>query len=76
MKRLVTIALALATIAAAAQNGGITAEMLTEIQKGYEGTAADKAIRNAINTTPINTLAANAENCLERIHTQAITECG
>lgn len=62
MKRLVTIALALATIAAAAQNGGITAEMLTEIQKGYEGTAADKAIRNAINTTPINTLAANAEN--------------
>lgn len=63
MRKLTTIALALASIAAAAQNyGSITPEMLTEIQKGYEGNAADKAIRNAINSTPINTLAMNAEN--------------
>ena len=45
-----------------AQNGGITAEMMTEIQKGYAATPADKAIKNALNTTPISTLAANSEN--------------
>ena len=36
--------------------------MLKEIKKGYQGTASDKAIRNALNTTGINVLAANAEN--------------
>jgi len=45
-----------------AQNGGITAEMMTEIQKGYAASPADKAIKNALNTTPISTLAANSEN--------------
>lgn len=43
-------------------NGGISAQMLTEIRKGYEGTSSDKAIRNALNTTGINVLAANSEN--------------
>ena len=42
--------------------GGISAEMLTEIRKGYEGTASDKAIRNALNAAAINVLAANSEN--------------
>jgi bleomycin hydrolase len=50
------------TLTLHAQNGGINAAMLAEISKGYEGTAADKAIRNALNTTPINTLALNADN--------------
>ncbi len=76
-----TIALALVSIGAAAQqNGGITAEMLTEIQKGYEGTAADKAIRNALNTTPVTVLAENAENMAmintdftDRVKTKGIT---
>ena len=44
------------------KNGGISAEMLTEIRKGYEGTASDKAIRNALNAAAINVLAANSEN--------------
>jgi len=43
-------------------SGGITASMLTEISKGYEGSASDKAIRNALATTPIATLAMNADN--------------
>lgn len=44
------------------ENGGISAEMLTEIRKGYEGTASDKAIRNALNADAINVLATNAGN--------------
>ncbi len=42
--------------------GGISSEMLTEIRKGYEGTASDKAIRNALNSASINVLASNSEN--------------
>lgn len=42
--------------------GGISADMLSEIQKGYAGTPSDKAIRNALNQTAINVLAADAEN--------------
>lgn len=43
-------------------NGGISADMLKEISKGYEGTAADKAIHNALNTTSITVLSENADN--------------
>ena len=61
------ILILLATLAGAltlgAQNpGGLSESVLGEIAKGYEGTAADKALRNALNTTPINTLALNADN--------------
>ena len=64
MKKILTF---LATLASAltlgAQNpGGLSESVLGEIAKGYEGTAADKALRNALNTTPINTLALNADN--------------
>ena len=63
MKRILTLSLALACIAAAAQNnGGISPEMLSEISKGWSGSSTDKALRNAIGSTPINTLAVNAEN--------------
>ena len=63
MKKMFTLGLALLSIVAAAQNnGGISPEMLKEISKGWSGSSADKAIRNAIGTTPINTLAVNAEN--------------
>ena len=41
--------------------GGISASMLQEISTAYEGTAADKALRNALNSTPINVLAASAD---------------
>ena len=42
--------------------GGISADMLKEISKGYAGTPADKALRNALNTTSITVLAENADN--------------
>ena len=62
-KRLITIIL-LAIIGgstvSAQDNGGISAAMLREISGGYEGNPSDKAIRNALNTTPINTLAQTA----------------
>ena len=64
MKRTVLTLLAAAmTLSLAAQNeGGISAGLLSEISKGYAGTGTDKAIRNALNVTPINTLAQNAGN--------------
>ena len=45
-----------------AQNGGISPEMLKEIQRSYQNTAADKAIRNALGGTSIKQLALNQEN--------------
>ncbi|MCQ2134453.1 MAG: C1 family peptidase [Bacteroidales bacterium] len=59
-----TLLITAGSVAAMAQtgSGGITASMLTEISKGYEGSASDKAIRNALATTPIATLAMNADN--------------
>jgi Aminopeptidase C len=83
MKRTITLlVLALTAVGAAAQpKGSITPEMLTEIRKGYEGTPADKAIRNALNTTSITVLSANAENAAmidtdfsDRVKTWGITD--
>ena len=61
--------------------GGISAEMLAKISDRYEGSAADKALRNALATTPINTLAMNAENAAmidthfsDRVRTKGITD--
>jgi len=60
--------------------GGISAETLAEIQKGYEGNPADKALRNAIAGTPINTLAMSAESIAmmdthfsDRVKTKGVT---
>ena len=41
--------------------GGISAEMLKQIQNYYQGTAADKAIRNAIGANSIKSLTLNQE---------------
>ena len=61
--------------------GGISAEMLAKISDRYEGNSADKALRNALATTPINTLAMNAENAAmidthfsDRVRTKGITD--
>jgi len=63
MKRfLLLAALLTAALANAQNNGGLSADILAEIRTGYQGTAADKALRNALNTTPMATLATNAEN--------------
>ena len=82
MKRILTLALALTSLAAAAQStGGITPAMLDQISKGWSGSSTDKALRNAIGQTPINTLALNAENAAmidthfsDRVQTRGITD--
>ena len=57
-KTVIILAAALfATAPAMRAQGGLSHKILAEISKGYEGTSADRAIRNALNTTPINTLA-------------------
>ena len=67
MKKTLFLAALLLSLTAFAQertvspDGGISPQMMQEISRGYAGTPADKAIRNALNTTPIGTLAANAE---------------
>ncbi len=81
MKKLATLVMAFACIAASAQDGGITSEMLTQISKGWSGSSTDKALRNAIGQTAINTLAVNAENApmidtefSDRVKTRGITD--
>ena len=83
MKKFLTLlALSLLFLMAAAQNkGGISDTMLSEIRKGYEGTTADKALRNALNTTSITVLSANADNAAmidtefsDRVKTWGITD--
>ena len=62
-------------------DGGISAEMLEQISKGYEGNASDKALRNALAVASIGTLATNAENAAmidthfsDRVKTKGITD--
>ena len=69
MKRLTLFAAVLVIpLMAAAQKpagdpkGGINAEMLQELRTSYKDTPADKALRNALNTAPINVLAVSADN--------------
>ena len=81
MKKILTLALSLISVAAAAQQtGGITPEMLVRISGAYAGDAHDKAIRNALNTTDINVLATNADKIAmpetsfsDRVVTKGIT---
>lgn len=49
---------------AQAQNmkGGISEEMMQQIKKSYQGTSADKAIRNAVTNNDIRKLALNRDN--------------
>lgn len=66
---------------AGSPDGGISPEMLASISKGYEGTAADKALKNALAGTSIATLAINSENAAmidthfsDRVKTKGITD--
>ena len=66
MKKLILCTfVSLLALAASAQKGspkgGISADMLKEISTGYAGTESDIALRNAINSTPINVLATSAD---------------
>ena len=67
MKRIILLLTAVVlTLSAFAQKpagnpkGGISADMLKEISGAYEGSATDKALRNALNSAPINVLATSA----------------
>lgn len=62
------------------KDGGISPEMLSKISKGYAGTGADKALRNALNTASVATLSENAANMAmpdtefsDRVKTRGIT---
>ena len=53
---------ALSLSAQSQETGGITPAMLQKIQKAYQGTPSDKALRNAIGNNDIRQLALNQEN--------------
>ena len=85
MRRITTIFAALLLAASLplslSAQGGISADMLKEISKAYEGNANDKAIRKALNTTSISVLAENAENMAmidthfsDEVRTKGITD--
>ena len=62
MKRFLTLLCTLACFAAVAQkSGGIDAAMMQQIREGYRGKASDKAVKNALASTPISTLAKNGD---------------
>lgn len=61
--------------------GGITPEMMSRIRTSYKGTAADKALKNAVAGTSIATLAVNSENAAmidthfsDKVRTKGITD--
>ena len=81
IRRITAALAALCCVGAFAQTeGGISEEMLKEIRQSYQNTAADKAVRNALNTTSISVLAENAANQAmidthfsDRVKTKGIT---
>ena len=84
MKKIFTLALALmavGTLNAQQDKGGITAEMLQEIRTGQTNSPAERAARNALALNPIAELATNAENLAmidthfsHRVRTKGITD--
>lgn len=63
MRKTLVIALLLLGVGAVAQNkaGGLSADILSDLSASYQGNSQDKAIRNALNGTPMATLAASAQ---------------
>ena len=85
MKRLIICAAVLlaGAFAASAQHkdGGISAEMLERISKSYTGSAEQRAVKNALASNSIATLAINADNLAmcdthfsHRVKTKGITD--
>lgn len=64
MKKLLFFAawLLVSTAIMAQKSGGITADILSEIEHQCQSTPSEKALRNAIATNNINDLALNADN--------------
>ena len=61
-KILFTLCLFAATSVMAQNSGGIDSKMMETIRSGYKGTAAERAVKNALATTSISTLATNGDN--------------
>ncbi len=61
-KILFTLCLFAATSVVAQNSGGIDSKMMETIRSGYKGTAAERAVKNALATTSISTLATNGDN--------------
>ena len=85
MKRLIICAAVLlaGALAANAQHndGGISAEMLERISQSYTGSAEQRAVKNALASNSIATLAINADNLAmcdthfsHRVRTKGITD--
>ena len=63
MKKILFAICLLASATVVAQNsGGIDAAMMESIRTGYKGSAAERAVKNALATTSISTLATNGGN--------------
>lgn len=58
----IVVGAALFSLQAQDGKGGINADMLKQIKQSYQGTAADKALRNAISNNDIRKLSLNQEN--------------
>ena len=59
---LVVVMLSTLAVLAQTKNGGISEEMLGRIRQGYTGTPEQKAVKNALASNSIATLAINGEN--------------
>ena len=84
MKKIITLALALmavGTLNAQQDKGGISTEMLQEIRTGQTNSQAEKAARNAMALNSVAKLATNADNLAmidtnfsHRVRTKGITD--
>ncbi len=61
----IVLGAALFSVQAQDSKGGISPSMLQQIKQSYQGTASDKALRNAIGNNDIRKLALNQENMQE-----------
>ena len=59
---LFVLSAALFSVQAQQDKGGISSEMLNQIKQSYQGTSADKALRNAIGSNDIRKVALNQDN--------------
>ena len=62
MKKLFLLLAVIWSVPVIAQNGGISADMLSRIRQGYTDTPAEKAVKNALAGQAISALAVNADN--------------
>ena len=78
---LVVVLMGVSGVLAQSKNGGINEDMLGRIRQGYTGTPEQKAVKNALASNSIATLAINADNLSmidthfsHRVTTKGITD--